>query len=86
MEQVAELNSQLVISRSHIVQAKACLDRINSVHKDIVEHAFGHAQDVCDDLFGVVLNAVDINVFGHYPSHRENYYYNKQYTRYGYTQ
>ena len=86
MEQVAELNSQLVIARSHIAQAKPCLDRINSVHKDIVEHAFGHAQGVRDNLLGVVLNTVDMNVFGRYASHRENYYYNKQHAQSGYTE
>jgi hypothetical protein len=85
MEQVAELNSQLVIARSHIAQAKAHLDRINSVLKDIVEHASGHAQSVCDNLLGVVLNKADMNIFGRYVIHRENYYYNKH-ARYGYTE
>jgi hypothetical protein len=86
MEQVAELNSQLlVIAHSHIVEAKAPLGRINSVLKNIVEHAFGHAQGVRDNLLGAALNKVDMNIFGRYARHRKNYYYNKQYARAGYT-
>ena len=45
-----------------------------------------HAQGVYDNLLGVVLNKVDMNIFGRYASHRENYYYNKHYARYGYTE
>ena len=86
MERGAELNSRRVIARPHIAQANTRLDRTNSVHKDIVEHAFGHAQGVRYNLLGVVLNTVDMNFFGRSASDRENYYYNKQYARYGYTQ
>jgi hypothetical protein len=85
MERVAELNSQLAVARAHIAQANARLNRINSAHKNIVEHAFGHAQSVCHNLFGVVLNTVDMNVFSRYASHRENYYYKKHNGRYGST-
>jgi hypothetical protein len=86
MERVADLNSQLVIACSDIAQANTRLDRINSGHKDIVEHSFDHAQGVRYNLLGVMLNTVDINVFGRYASRRESCYYNKQYARYGYTQ
>lgn len=53
---------------------------------DIVEHALGHAPAVHENLLGVVLNKVDMNVFGRYQSQREGYYYNKDYARYGYTE
>jgi succinoglycan biosynthesis transport protein ExoP len=53
---------------------------------DIVEHALDHAQGVYENLLGVVLNKVDINLFGRYVGNRESYYYNKQYERYGYTE
>jgi polysaccharide biosynthesis transport protein len=53
---------------------------------NIVEHALGHAQDVYDNLLGVVLNKVDMKSFGRYASHHESYYYNKDYARYGYTE
>jgi succinoglycan biosynthesis transport protein ExoP len=49
---------------------------------DIVKHAFDHAQGVRDNLLGMVLNKVDMNVFGRYASHRESYY-NEHYARYG---
>ena len=86
MERVADLNSQLVIACSDIAQANTRLDQINSVHKVIAEYAFDHVQGARDNLLSVVLNTVDVNVFGHYASHRENYYYTKQYVRYGYTE
>jgi succinoglycan biosynthesis transport protein ExoP len=52
---------------------------------DVVEHALGHAPGIYDSLLGVVLNKVDMNVFGRYASHHESYY-NKHYARYGYTE
>jgi succinoglycan biosynthesis transport protein ExoP len=53
---------------------------------DVVEHALGKALGVYDNLLGVVLNKVDMNVFNRYESHRESYYYNTHYARYGYTE
>ena len=52
---------------------------------DVVQHALGHAPGVHENLLGVVLNKVDMNVFGRYASHRNDIYYNKHYSRYGYT-
>jgi hypothetical protein len=86
MEPGAELNSRRAIARPHIAQANTRLDQINSVHKVIAEYAFDHVQGARDNLLSVVLNTVDVNIFGHYASHRENYYYTKQYVRYGYTE
>ena len=53
---------------------------------DIVEHALDHAQRVHQNMLGVVLNKVDMNLFARYANYKENYYYNKQYARYGYTE
>ena len=53
---------------------------------DIVEHALGGAQGVYENLLGVVLNKVDMNVFGRYANQQGDYYYNKHYARYGYTE
>ena len=36
-------------------------------------------------LLGVVLNKADINVLSRYESYRGKYYYNRYYSRYGYT-
>ena len=35
---------------------------------DVVEHALGQAQGVYENLLGVVLNKVDMNIFGRYAS------------------
>ena len=53
---------------------------------DVVEHALGTAGGVYDNLLGVVLNKADINVLSRYESHRGNYYFNRYYSRYGYTE
>ena len=53
---------------------------------DVVEHALEQAHGVYDNLLGVVLNKVDMNSFGRYASNREEFYYNKHYARYGYTE
>jgi succinoglycan biosynthesis transport protein ExoP len=52
---------------------------------DVVEHALGTAQGVYDNLLGVVLNKADLNVLSRYESNRGNFYYNRYYARYGYT-
>jgi succinoglycan biosynthesis transport protein ExoP len=52
---------------------------------DVAEHALENARGVYDNLLGVVLNKADMSVFGRYENHRGNYYYNRYYSRYGYT-
>jgi succinoglycan biosynthesis transport protein ExoP len=52
---------------------------------DVVQLALDGANSVCDNLLGVVLNKVDINLFSRYANHHYAYYKNEQYTRYGYT-
>jgi polysaccharide biosynthesis transport protein len=52
---------------------------------DVAEHALSSARGVHENLLGVVLNKVDMNAFGRYESHREGYYFNRYYARYGYT-
>lgn len=53
---------------------------------DVAQHALSQAEGVYENLIGAVLNKADMNLFGRYESHRENYYYNKNYSRYGYTE
>lgn len=53
---------------------------------DVVEHALGHAEEVYDNLLGVVLNKVDMKSFSRYAGHQKSYYYNNKYARYGYTE
>jgi len=53
---------------------------------DVVEHNLGSAAAVYDGLLGVVLNKADTAVLGRYEGYHGNYYYNKYYARYGYTE
>jgi capsular exopolysaccharide synthesis family protein len=71
---------------AHLVDSFVFVIEWGRTKIDIVEHALGHAPGIYDKLLGVVLNKVDMNVFGRYASHREDYYYNKHYSRYGYTE
>jgi succinoglycan biosynthesis transport protein ExoP len=52
---------------------------------DVVEHNLSVAPGVYDRLLGVVLNKADTNILGRYEGYHGNYYYNKYYARYGYT-
>jgi succinoglycan biosynthesis transport protein ExoP len=52
---------------------------------DVVEHALNVTRGVYDNLLGIVLNKADINVLSRYESYRGKYYYNRYYSRYGYT-
>jgi succinoglycan biosynthesis transport protein ExoP len=75
-----------VRAATHLVDSFVFIAEWGRTKIDIVEHALGHAPGVYENLLGVVLNKVDMNVFGRYESYRESYYYNKQYARYGYTE
>jgi succinoglycan biosynthesis transport protein ExoP len=52
---------------------------------DVVEHTLRDAPGVYENLLGVALNKADLTVLSRYESYRGNYYYNKYYARYGYT-
>jgi succinoglycan biosynthesis transport protein ExoP len=75
-----------VRATTHLVDSFVFVVEWGRTKIDIVEHALGHARGVHENLLGVVLNKVDMNVFGRYANHRESYYYNKHYARYGYTE
>jgi len=75
-----------VQAAAHLVESFVFVIEWGRTKIDVVEHALGHARGVCDNLLGVVLNKVDMNVFGRYTNQRESYYYNKHYARYGYTE
>jgi succinoglycan biosynthesis transport protein ExoP len=75
-----------VRATTHLVDSFIFVVEWGRTKIDIVEHALGHAQAVYENLLGIVLNKVDMNIFGRYANLRENYYYNRQYTRYGYTE
>jgi succinoglycan biosynthesis transport protein ExoP len=52
---------------------------------DVVEHALGVPSGVYENLLGVVLNKADMARLGRYEVYRGNYYHNRDYARYGYT-
>jgi succinoglycan biosynthesis transport protein ExoP len=51
----------------------------------VVEHALSAANEVYENLLGVVLNKVNVKLLNRYDSDRGEYYYNPLYSRYGYT-
>jgi succinoglycan biosynthesis transport protein ExoP len=52
---------------------------------DVAEHALSGARGVYENLLGIVLNKTDMNTFSRYEAGRSNYYHNRYYARYGYT-
>jgi exopolysaccharide transport family protein len=52
---------------------------------DVVQHALNSAPNVHEALIGVVLNKTDIKSMKRYDNYHSDYYDNKYYARYGYT-
>jgi polysaccharide biosynthesis transport protein len=74
-----------VRTATHLVDSFIFVVEWGRTKFDIVEHALGGARGVYENLLGVVLNKVDMNVFGRYANYQGEYYFNKHYERYGYT-
>jgi succinoglycan biosynthesis transport protein ExoP len=53
---------------------------------DVVQHALNATHGVYDNLIGAILNKTDMNSLKRYEGHREKYYYNEHFARYGYTE
>jgi polysaccharide biosynthesis transport protein len=75
-----------VRAATHLVDSFVFVVEWGRTKIDVVTHALEHARGVHENLLGVVLNKVDMNIFGRYAIHREGLYYNKHYSRYGYTE
>jgi succinoglycan biosynthesis transport protein ExoP len=73
-----------VRSTTHLVDSYVFVVEWGKTKIDVVEHALATAGGVYDNLLGVVLNKVNFKALGRYDSHG-NYYYNRHYARYGYT-
>ena len=52
---------------------------------DVVQHALNSAPNVYEGLIGVVLNKTDMKSMKRYDNYHSDYYDNKHYARYGYT-
>ena len=70
---------------SHLVDSFLLVVEWGRTKIDVVQLALGNACGVCDNLLGVVLNKADMRTFGRYATNHENYYDNRYYARYGYT-
>jgi succinoglycan biosynthesis transport protein ExoP len=73
-----------VRSTTHLVDSYVFVVEWGKTKIDVVEHALATAGGVYDNLLGVVLNKVNFKALGRYDSHG-NYYDNRHYARYGYT-
>ena len=73
-----------VRAMAHLVDSFVFVIEWGRTKIDVVEHALRMAPSVYDNLLGVVLNKVDLNLLGRYESHCRDYFYNRHYERYGY--
>jgi len=74
-----------VRAMTHLVDSFVFVVEWGRTKIDVAEHALGSARGVYENLLGIVLNKADMNAFARYESYRGNYYYNRYYARYGYT-
>jgi polysaccharide biosynthesis transport protein len=69
---------------SAFVDCYVCVVEWGHTKIDAVKYAFKDAQNLSENLLGVVLNKVDIDRLGHHYPIGENYYRNQHYTQYGF--
>jgi succinoglycan biosynthesis transport protein ExoP len=70
---------------THLVDCFVFVVEWGQTRIDIVEQVLGAARGVYDNLLGVVLNKANMNKLSRYESYRGNYYRNRYYARYGYS-
>ncbi|MBV8767534.1 MAG: AAA family ATPase [Hyphomicrobiales bacterium] len=74
-----------VRAMTHLVDSFVFVVEWGRTNIEIAEHVLSGASGVYENLLGVVLNKVNMKVFARYENSRENYYYNRHFARYGYT-
>ncbi len=74
-----------VRAMTHLIDSFVFVVEWGRTKVDIVEHALDEAPAVHEKLLGAVLNKTDMLALGRYDAHRNMYYNNRYYTRYGYT-
>ena len=74
-----------VRAMTHLVDSFVFVVEWGRTKIDVAEHALAGARGVYENLLGIVLNKADMDAIGRYESYRGNYYYNRYYARYGYT-
>jgi succinoglycan biosynthesis transport protein ExoP len=75
-----------VRAMTHLIDSFVFVTEWGRTKMDVAEHALSSARGVYENLLGIVLNKADMNAFARYESYRSNYYYNRYYARYGYTE
>jgi polysaccharide biosynthesis transport protein len=73
-----------VRSATHLLDSYVFVIEWGKTKIHVAEHALNTARGVYDNLLGVVLNKVDLKALSRYDGHGD-YYYNRYYARYGYT-
>jgi polysaccharide biosynthesis transport protein len=68
------------------VDCYVCVIEWGRTTSEAVRHAFSDAHKISDNLLGIVLNKADINRLNRYYPTGENYYRNKHYVQYGFTE
>ena len=68
------------------VDCYICVIEWGRTTSDAVKHAFRDAHSVSEKMLGSVLNKADINQLSRYYPTGENYYRNKHYAQYGFTE
>ena len=74
-----------VRAMTHLVDSFVFVVEWGRTKIDVAEHVLSGAPGVYENLLGVVLNKVNMKTFARYENSRENYYYNRYFARYGYT-
>jgi polysaccharide biosynthesis transport protein len=75
-----------VRTTTHLVDSFVFVIEWGRTKVDAVEHALLDARGVYESLLGAVLNKANISVLSRYEGYKGNYYYNKYYAQYGYTE
>jgi succinoglycan biosynthesis transport protein ExoP len=70
---------------THLVDSFVLVIEWGRTKMDVVEHSLRMAPAVYDNLLGVVLNKTDLNMLRRHESHHRDYYFNRYYGRYGYS-
>jgi polysaccharide biosynthesis transport protein len=68
------------------VDCYVCVIEWGSTTSDAVKYAFRDAHNISENMLGIVLNKADINELRRYHPAGENYYRNKHYGQYGFTE
>ena len=69
-----------------LIGSYVCVIEWGCTTANVVKRAFKDAENVYENLLGVVLNKADINRLSSYDSVGGNYYRNKYYAQYGFTE